>query len=61
MFLHSYNELIDVWAFGVIAYQLAFGKLPFHCEYVNDTIKMICEGTPNYEGVDVTPIYVQLL
>jgi serine/threonine protein kinase len=30
MFLHNYNELIDMWAFGVIAYELAFGKLPFN-------------------------------
>jgi serine/threonine protein kinase len=26
----AYNEKVDVWAIGVIAYQLLFGKLPFY-------------------------------
>lgn len=26
----QYDEKVDVWALGVIAYQLIFGKLPFY-------------------------------
>lgn len=29
MFNGSYNQLIDVWAVGVIAYQLTYNKMPF--------------------------------
>lgn len=42
MFKGGYNEDIDLWAIGVIAYELAFHKLPFDSEYVSDTIHKIC-------------------
>ena len=29
MFNGCYNELIDIWATGVVAYELFFQKLPF--------------------------------
>lgn len=29
MFKGGYNEIIDMWAVGIIAYELAFRKLPF--------------------------------
>ena len=29
MFKGGYNEIIDMWVVGVIAYELAYGKLPF--------------------------------
>lgn len=48
MFNGSYNEDIDLWAVGVIAYELAFGKLPFNSEYVSETISDICEKEPDY-------------
>jgi len=43
MFKNSYNEVIDMWAVGVIAYELTFKKLPFKSEYVSETIESICE------------------
>ena len=34
MFLgEEYDEKIDAWASGIIAYQLAYGKLPFGSEF----------------------------
>lgn len=54
MFRGCYNELIDVWAIGVIAYELTYGKLPFQKEYVSETIHAICEEEPDYESDDVS-------
>lgn len=36
-----YDEKIDVWALGVITYQLLTGKLPFQADTVLDTIELI--------------------
>ena len=61
MFKGSYNEVIDMWAVGVIAYELAFGKLPFDNEYVSETIECICEKEPNYDKVGVSPFLIQFI
>lgn len=56
MFQGGYKEHIDLWAIGVIAYELAYGKRPFDKEYVCDTITEICEKEPNYDSEDVSPL-----
>lgn len=43
MFKGCYNEAIDMWAVGVIIYEMVYKKLPFHSDYVSDTIIEICE------------------
>lgn len=43
MFKGSYNEAIDMWAVGVVIYEMVYKKLPFHSDYVSDTIIAICE------------------
>lgn len=54
MFKGVYDEHIDVWAVGVTAYELAYGRLPFNCEYVCDTITDICEKEPIYDDENVS-------
>lgn len=36
MFLGSYTELVDVWAVGVLTYELICGRYPYFIEYVKD-------------------------
>lgn len=37
----SYDQSIDMWAVGVITYELLSGQLPFFSEYYTDTIDII--------------------
>lgn len=39
----SYDESIDMWAIGIITYELLCGYLPFFSEYQSDTIDLITE------------------
>lgn len=36
MFLGGYTELVDIWAVGVLTYEMICGKYPFKIEYVKD-------------------------
>jgi serine/threonine protein kinase len=37
----TYSEKVDIWAVGIMVYELLTGKLPFYSAYSNKTIKMI--------------------
>jgi serine/threonine protein kinase len=37
----NYNELIDIWAVGVMTYEILTGHLPFFSEYLSDTTNKI--------------------
>lgn len=41
MFQGPYNKQVDMWAVGVIAYEMIFGKLPFEGEHMKDIIDKI--------------------
>jgi serine/threonine protein kinase len=48
MFSSGYNELVDIWAIGVVAYELLAGKMPFLREFEKDTIMAIKNLEPEY-------------
>lgn len=41
MFAGSYNNKVDVWAVGVVVYELLHGHTPFAREFLNDTVEGI--------------------
>ncbi|KAJ8973434.1 hypothetical protein NQ317_016717 [Molorchus minor] len=43
---HTYSELCDVWAIGIILYMLLFGKYPFFSTKENELIYKICKCDP---------------
>lgn len=53
LFGSVYSQKVDVWAVGVIAYQLITGKLPFSDEYEQEQIKRIQNEDPSYDGLSL--------
>lgn len=41
MFSSGYNELVDIWALGIVAYELFTRKLPFYHEQKAAVINLI--------------------
>ncbi|KAJ8520773.1 hypothetical protein ON010_g17902 [Phytophthora cinnamomi] len=40
----KYDESVDIWAIGIIMYELLVGKPPFEAPGQNETIELITEG-----------------
>uniref|UniRef100_K3X6A6 Protein kinase domain-containing protein n=1 Tax=Globisporangium ultimum (strain ATCC 200006 / CBS 805.95 / DAOM BR144) TaxID=431595 RepID=K3X6A6_GLOUD len=40
----KYDESVDIWAIGIIMYELLVGKPPFEAPGQNETIERITEG-----------------
>ena len=57
----AYDEKVDVWAIGVIAYQLCFGRLPFYSEYASEIIEQILSDEPSYEHPSISSLEVDFL
>lgn len=41
MFKSIYDEQIDIWAVGVILYEMVIGTLPFYSEFHKKTVDLI--------------------
>lgn len=54
MFRGGYNEKIDIWAVGVVCYEMLTGRLPFQSLFEKDTIRKIINDEPNFENLHLT-------
>lgn len=45
-----YNQQVDVWAVGVICYEMIMGDFPFKSKYESEVIRQIRESEPKYDS-----------
>lgn len=54
MFKGCYSQQVDIWAIGVICYELLTGIFPFYNKFTNETIRQILEDEPRYDLPNLT-------
>jgi serine/threonine protein kinase len=52
---------VDMWALGVILYQLFANKLPFEADNFYDTMKLIRENDPPPLPLTVSPFIKEII
>ena len=56
-----YTTKIDMWALGVILYQMFSDKLPFEADNYFDTMKLIRENDPKPLPTTVSPFIKEII
>ena len=56
-----YTTKIDMWALGVILYQMFSDKLPFEADNYFDTMKLIRENDPKPLPTPVSPFIKEII
>ncbi len=56
-----YDEKVDIWAVGVIAYEMVSGYLPFNSAYYNRMIKLITENEADIDRLNVSDNFKLML
>ena len=54
MFKSKYSQLVDIWAVGILAYELITGTLPFKHLYSSELIRQILEDEPQFDDTKIT-------
>ena len=48
------DKRADIWAFGVLLYEMITGRRPFHGETLSDTIASVLTGDPDFSALPAT-------
>lgn len=48
----DYDEKVDAWAIGIMAYQLSYGRNPFSSEYQSQLVRDILTKQLQFEESD---------
>ena len=46
----KYNNKTDIWSFGIVIYQLAFGKLPYNASNQIELMRVVRDTEPTYNS-----------
>lgn len=61
MFQGNYGIEVDIWAVGVMCYEMITGQLPFGAVLEKQTIKQIKETQPSYKLKNITDSCVNFI
>jgi serine/threonine protein kinase len=50
----TFTEKVDIWAVGVVAYELLTGRLPFESPYHKKTVQLIISSEPDFSSLGLT-------
>ena len=51
------DQRTDIWAFGVLLYEMISGRRPFNGETLSDTIAAVLTGEPDFSAIPATTPY----
>jgi serine/threonine protein kinase len=56
-----YTQSVDIWAIGVICYEMVTGDFPFKNLYEGEVARKIKESEPKYDEANITNLCVNFI
>lgn len=56
-----YHQQVDVWAIGVVCYEMIMGDYPFKHKYKGQVVKLIRESEPKYDTSNATDLCINFI
>lgn len=59
--MNYYHQQVDIWALGVVCYEMIMGDLPFKNKYEGEVMRLIKEAEPKYDTSNATDLCINFL